>query len=277
VNDAPALFGPYANLVGVLSRPRDANPQPVALLLFNAGVIHRVGPHRLNVKLASHLAGRGFTTFRFDLAGQGDSRAAVTRLPFSEQAVRDLRAAMDYVERTTGIRKFAIFGICSGAVNAFHAALADERVVGIAMFDGFWYVSRWTMLARRWKRFKAMPWSDFIKRVLVLGAPGRPANKTEDAGVFSEEGMGNPPKDVFARQVTQLVDRGVVVYFMYGGSVIEQVSYENQLRDAFAGERFVEHVQVQMFDGLDHTVVALEVQKRMHQIIADWLQRVAAR
>jgi hypothetical protein len=89
--------------------------------------------------------------------------------------------------------------------------------------------------------------------------------------------MGNPPKDLFARQVTQLVDRGVLVSFMYGGSVIEQVSYQNQLRDAFHGERFVNEVEISMFDDLDHTVVALAVQKRMHGLIGDWLRRVVAR
>jgi pimeloyl-ACP methyl ester carboxylesterase len=278
VNESPALFGPDGNLIGILTRPTDGKAEPVALLLFNAGVIHRVGPHRLNVKLAAHLAGRGFTTFRFDLAGQGDSRAAATRLSFSEQAVRDLKAAMDHVERTTGIGRFAIFGICSGAVNAFHAALADERVVGIAMFDGFWYTSRWTKAMRRWKRFLAMPWSHVFGRLLGLARYfNRPAKQAEDVGVFSDEGMGNPPRDVFARQVTQLVDRGVLVYFMYGGSIIEQVSYENQLRHAFSGERFVNEVEIHMFPKLDHTVVSIDVQDKMHGIIAGWLQRVAAR
>jgi dienelactone hydrolase len=278
VNEAPALFGPEANLVGVLTRPSGGKTEPVAVLLFNAGVIHRIGPHRLNVKLANFLARQGFFAFRFDLAGQGDSRAAATRLSFSEQAVRDLQAAMDHVERTTGIRRFAIFGVCSGAVNAFHLALADERVTGILMFDGFWYTSRWTKAMRRWKRFRAMPWRDLLKRVLGSAASdSSPAPQAQDAGVFSDDGMGNPPREVFARQCAQLLDRGVLVTFIYGGSIIEQVSYENQLRDAFPGERFVKQLEIHMYDDLDHTLVAIDVQNRVNVIVAEWLRRVAVR
>ena len=61
-------FGSGERLLGIVTPA----PQPLAgapvCLLFNAGVVHRIGPHRLNVKLARALAARGFTALRMDHA-----------------------------------------------------------------------------------------------------------------------------------------------------------------------------------------------------------------
>ena len=118
-------FGPDATLIGVYN-PAAASAD-VCCLLINAGVLHRIGPHRLNVKIARSLAQGGVASLRFDLSGRGDSRATAGTNSYSEQAVHDLRAAMDFVQRNGGPRRFIVFGICSGAVNAFQIAVADPR------------------------------------------------------------------------------------------------------------------------------------------------------
>ncbi|MGA8008355.1 MAG: alpha/beta hydrolase, partial [Thiomonas sp.] len=69
-----------------------ASPPPFGVLLFNAGVIHRVGAHRVNVKLARALAADGIATLRCDLHGMGDSLRADGRLSYKDQVVADLRA-----------------------------------------------------------------------------------------------------------------------------------------------------------------------------------------
>ena len=50
--ETPMLFGPDGALVGVLTQPAPAEGADLAFLMFNAGVISRKGPHRMNVKLA---------------------------------------------------------------------------------------------------------------------------------------------------------------------------------------------------------------------------------
>ena len=138
VHESALLFGPEDNLVGVVT-PAAGAQSPVGVLILTAGVVHRIGPHRTSVKLARHLAQLGYTCLRFDASGVGDSRVPSDATSFRAQGVRDTRAAMDWLERERGIRAFALFGICSGAVTAYGTALEDDRVVGAFMVDGYIY------------------------------------------------------------------------------------------------------------------------------------------
>src|SRR3954464_13203392 len=69
-------FGEGGRLFGILTlpsvRPRNAHKLPVFVFL-SAGLLHRVGPYRLHVRLGRELARMGFTSLRVDLAGTGDS------------------------------------------------------------------------------------------------------------------------------------------------------------------------------------------------------------
>jgi alpha/beta superfamily hydrolase len=68
------LFGRTRSLVGIITDPPEAerDPQRPAIVCLNAGIIHRVGPHRLYVKMARTLAAMGFVVLRFDFSGIGD-------------------------------------------------------------------------------------------------------------------------------------------------------------------------------------------------------------
>ncbi len=273
MTEEPLLLGSEVNLVGVRTLT-DAPRSDYACLLFNAGVIHRVGPRRISVKLARALAKRGLPTLRIDLSGVGDSRVPAGATSFREQAVKDLQAAMHVMEQKTGAKKFLLFGICSGAVNAFWTALADERVVGIMMFDGFWYRTRWTEPVRRWKRLKALTLAELLR----LGA-GRvkrllssPLQAAQSQGIFEQAGdNANPPQHEFAAHLATLVARDVSVFFLYGGTVTEYFSYQRQFVDAFRGEPFLSRIRCELHPDLDHTVVALEVQQKLITLVSDWM------
>ena len=129
-------FGSEAQLVGIVTRPNA--PLPTSVVILNAGVLHRVGPHRLHVLLARRLAERGFQALRLDLGGIGDSVASSDATTFRESAVADTRLAM------TGLatRSHVIFGVCAGADNALATALADDRVAGIVLVDPYVYPTR---------------------------------------------------------------------------------------------------------------------------------------
>jgi pimeloyl-ACP methyl ester carboxylesterase len=140
------LFG-SEGLVGIVTEPADpglAQSRP-AVVFINAGMVHRIGPNRMYVRLARHLAGRGFRSVRFDLSGIGDSRHRRDGLPADESAVLETRQVMDAVEQTTGCRSFVLAGLCSGAVTAFHTAVGDPRVVGGVLLNpqGFHHDAEW--------------------------------------------------------------------------------------------------------------------------------------
>src|SRR5690606_33422878 len=87
-------LGPDRDLVAIRTAP-ETGRAAIGVVLLNAGVVHRVGPHRLNVSLARRLAGVGLTSWRVDLSGIGDSRPIPGRLTFRESAVQDIRLTMD--------------------------------------------------------------------------------------------------------------------------------------------------------------------------------------
>ena len=91
VIEEPVLLGKSGSLAGIITDPpahaREAS-RP-AVILLNAGLVHRVGPGRLYVRLSRRLAAHGFVVVRFDLSGIGDSPFSTekgsrpSRLPYS--------------------------------------------------------------------------------------------------------------------------------------------------------------------------------------------------
>jgi alpha-beta hydrolase superfamily lysophospholipase len=137
VREQVLLFGPGKSLAGVVTEPspearRSALP---AVVLLNAGLVHRVGPNRLHVRLARRLAAAGLVVVRFDLSGIGDSRPTPERSGFAERAVAEARACLDLLASTRGATRFVAGGLCSGADNALVAAGDDPRIVGLALLD----------------------------------------------------------------------------------------------------------------------------------------------
>lgn len=132
-------FGADRHLFGVLAR-RDESTAPPAVVMFNAGAAHHVGPNRLYVDLARDLAALGLPCLRFDLESLGDSvnrRSARENYPYPHNAVADGRAAIEFLRRRHGYRRFIALGLCSGAHAAFHAGLelADDPIEEIVMVN----------------------------------------------------------------------------------------------------------------------------------------------
>jgi alpha-beta hydrolase superfamily lysophospholipase len=127
IEETACRFGNGGELFGILARPIGAPPSPV-LVLFNAGSIHHVGPHRTYVELARDLAAQGLPVFRCDLAGIGDSVAgAATREnhPYPPTATENARACMELLATRFAATAVIPAGLCSGAHTAFHAALGE--------------------------------------------------------------------------------------------------------------------------------------------------------
>lgn len=128
-------FGEMDSLVGVVtSAVRGINDKP-GVILLNPGIVHRVGPNRIYVKIARALAVQGFTVLRFDLSGIGDSSARLDNRPFEQSSVDEARAAMSFLQATKGINRFILLGGCSGAAVSLETARADRRAIGAIMIN----------------------------------------------------------------------------------------------------------------------------------------------
>lgn len=273
MNEVPVTFGPDGRLVGTLTLPDSPAPAAPAVLLCNAGVIHRIGPHRINVKLARRLAAAGHAVLRFDLSGLGDSRAAAGALPFEQQAVHDIRTAMDHVARLTGAARFAMAGICSGAHHGLAAALEDPRLVALWMMDGYSYPTLRTLKVRMQRQLRL----DFFGT--LAGWALRPfglithglRRLQSDALALTDGSDPTPSKRAFAGMLDTLSTRGVRMRLVYSGSLFWRYNYAEQLRDGFRGCRFVETVRCDYLPKVDHTVTSLQAQQEVTASVLDWL------
>lgn len=269
-------FGTNSGLVGTLTTD-DAPATDVGALLFNAGVVPRIGPNRLNVRIARSLAAEGIPTLRFDLSGRGDSAPARGMESYEQQAILDLRAAMDLLKARTGVRRFVIMGICSGAENAFHAALADERVVGVTLLDSYHYPTWRTHLNRFRHRASrqggvlraGLRWA---KRRVLPGKSGGNGPAREGAAVSF--GSIRPTPAEFAARLKQLLDRGVAVDLVFTGSFIETYNYAGQFRDVFGRFGIVERMRVEYRPDLDHTLSTAAMQQEMVGRTARWAREL---
>ena len=143
-------------LVSILTRPDGGAGDRPAVIFLNAGVLHRVGPHRLHVTLARRLAARGLPALRIDLGGVGDSPPRGDAISFQDSAVADTRAAMTALTAATGAARFILAGLCAGADNSVATALVDPRVAGVVLLDPPTYASRQAQLRKLGARVRLM-------------------------------------------------------------------------------------------------------------------------
>jgi pimeloyl-ACP methyl ester carboxylesterase len=141
VTERARRFGDRGGLVGIVTSPGPGAPASTALVLLNAGVVHRVGPNRMHVEIARGLAALGFLVVRVDLSALGDSESRRDSTPFERAAVLETQDVMSALAEEYGVSQFVTAGLCSGAVVAFNTAVADERVKGAVLINPQGFVS----------------------------------------------------------------------------------------------------------------------------------------
>lgn len=146
-------FGKYKTLVGIITEPEGAETPP-AVLLLNAGMIHRIGPNRVYVKLARQLAAAGHRVLRMDISGIGDSQPRPDHMPVEQFTIDDVVQAMDYLGETHGAQSFVLMGHCAGAFHSFRTACQDPRVRGVVLINPDGNEADWVAYDRQRKLTK---------------------------------------------------------------------------------------------------------------------------
>jgi uncharacterized protein len=125
-----AVAGP---LLGVVCSPNRPLQKSSLFVIIVAGQPQtRVGPHRMFVELARHLAEEGIRSLRFDCSGWGDSPGPTRSF---EESRFDIVTVVQSVLREDPDQQVVIVGLCDGATAALLSLpllKADHRKV-IAM------------------------------------------------------------------------------------------------------------------------------------------------
>jgi hypothetical protein len=289
VRDEVLTLGPEGELVGIVSHPlvegtaRPAvgasGPAPgrataPAVIILNAGVLHRVGPHRLHVVLARQIAARGNPSLRLDLGGIGDSVASSDAATFRDSAVADTRTAMTGLTEASGARQFVLFGVCAGADNALATALVDDRVAGIVLVDPHTYPTWRSRLRDVGARVAKHGSAREVARWALRVAERRlrlAITRARGGGEPPAEGREAPPVETFRADLTRLVDRGVRIFAVYSGIHGAGYNEADQLFELFPELRGrMDHVY---FPDANHTFTELAAQRELIATITTWVAR----
>lgn len=123
-------------LYGILHQAATHNEIRQIILMIVGGPQTRIGSHRLHVQLARALQNLGFTIFRFDYEGLGDSEGDFVGF---EYAGPSIQAAIDYLfAEYTELEHIIIWSLCDGATASCVYAQHDQhRVKGMVLCNPF--------------------------------------------------------------------------------------------------------------------------------------------
>lgn len=279
------LFGETHELVGVTVQP-DAGPAPglPAVIIFNAGIVHRAGPSRAFVKLERAFVEQGHLVTRFDHSGVGDSDLRRDNLVFEHSSLLETREVMDQLQREHNVSTFILVGLCSGAVTAFRAAAEDPRIVGAVMINAQGYDRSEEFAhyvvnqgwARRYFRisiFRPSAWWRALTGRIEYGRLFRVLwRHIRDR--FRRADEVDEVAERIAGQIRRIIAREAKLLLIYA-SQDEGLDYLRTILrpDELAGFERLGSVQCEVIEGSDHTFTLTPNHEQLIRTITNWVSQ----
>jgi hypothetical protein len=269
-------FGTGGRLLGIVTHPASpAAPSAPIVVLLNSGLLHRVGPGRLHVRLARQLAALGFTTFRIDLAGKGDS---VKRdgLSNQESVAADYAEIITALETRFGKRKRLLAGICSGADNAVRLAIGDSEVTGVVLLDPIAFEDRGFRVRRLALKYTdRRRYVNRLRRIFLRDKP--PARSDGPANALDLRDL--PTQEQVRASVAAVHARGgrtLCVFTNYASGLEYYIQRGQFVRWLGGGDAVRRSVTELFWPDTEHTYKLDHHAKRLIETIARWLGRTGA-
>ena len=273
------IFGKYDHLMGVKNIVDQdigqAQTKNVAMILITAGMLNSVGPFRMYVDIAHKLSEQGISSLRFDLSGIGESLGVGIVGKSINRAAHEITEAMDYLSEKHDIKKFILFGLCSGADDSVQTALNDERVIGVIALDGvgyktfrFWLTGIPLFLKRMFRREK---WGNLF-RDLSHGLYQTQVTPASLASGGDVREFPDTPKQA-SQEFQQLVDRGTQLHFIYTGGT-EYYNYAKQFYEMLPEVNWKNTESTVFFPHMDHVVLLCEDRQELVDHVADKTMRM---
>jgi pimeloyl-ACP methyl ester carboxylesterase len=266
-------FGASGSLHGVLTEPvpeRRIEGAP-GILFWNVGTNHHIGPHRVYVELARHLAELGFSSLRFDLSGLGDSAASRDdNRPDAERNVSDVEEAMLALKKQRGLSRFVLVGFCS-SVDAAHAVgRKHPDVAGVIYLEGYQYRTREYYLRypkrvldrNRWERLLRLRYPKLFGEPEALNDRSLEAER-----VYVRD---YPTQEQFSKDLRGMVERGTKLLFIYSGGDTNY-AYRQQLFDFTDTADLAHKIDLEFYENADHTFFLVRDRERVMRRVSEWL------
>jgi Serine aminopeptidase, S33 len=284
VRETALLLGKRKSLVAILAQGptsvTSAADRP-AIVILNSGIIHRVGPNRIFVRLARMLAEAGHMVMRFDLSGIGDSEARTDGLPPLDGVLADIREALDSLEAARQARRFILIGLCSGADQSIIYGGQDPRVTAVVLIDPSVPRTRgYYMRHYRGRMFRWRSWLNFasgrhpfwrmLRKALTPGhRPSADKPHLEPQPDLQGAQVRKFLEDAYARTVAA----GVDVMAIFTGGREDQHNDPRQLLEAFPTVAFGSRLHLECISSADHTFTSQADRCRLMNLVTEWISR----
>ena len=270
-------LGAENNLVGIVNVPLEARIGRPAIIFINGGLLHRVGPYRLYTETAREFETLGYHVLRFDLSGLGDSATIAYKGEFTEQAQRDITAAINFMQASHGCNEITLAGLCSGADDALDAAVMDDRIKGLLLLDGAGFRTRRFHVHRAIQHygrriFRQQRWVRLVNRICRrAGVPLSEQKHVEISEANESMRITRSPAELRSA-VETLARRGVKQHFLFTGGVFSYYNYRGQLFDMFKGLDLNGLVSESFHTECDHMFL---LHRHRHAVLTDMVRWVS--
>ena len=229
-----------------------------------------------------------------DGAGIGDAapETGAHGQPYSEQGTQDVMVGADFLAAYYHV-PIIVFGMCSGAYHAFHAALRDERINGLILVNlqKFVWCDGELLTVRQRTTFRTTRF--YFRNILCADmwrrlASGR-INVTGIAGVLACRALrqlaavldpvlttmrGETRVGIVRRQVSTLAARSVeILYDTRVETILGWTKWPNTLDCAVGGSPPTPISPFTYSEKADHTLSAHWARKRLQHCIARYLHQ----
>jgi hypothetical protein len=265
----------HTDTFGIVSMPgNEVYKEDFMVLLLNAGIINHLGPNRLHVRLARAISDMGYLAMRWDYDVIRATDQDMQEYSYQGDRVKEISDVMDAVEHTFRVKRFVLAGICSGADNAYTAALTDKRVIGVISVNGSFmegdtlnsiFPALEKSIARRYykKAFMApYKWLNMIKQ-----GPGHIKQTLHNITSATKEPVPFPRIDFSMLQanLSALQDRNIPLHLVYSDGSIGYEIYIKYLEKQFSND----HIHVKLIKNCDHIfTTAINQDKLVKTIIS---------
>ncbi|MFT3717862.1 hydrolase 1, exosortase A system-associated [Pseudorhodoferax sp.] len=271
-----------ALLQGVLTLPPAGQPcAPVGVLIVVGGPQVRIGSHRQFVQLARHLAQAGHAVLRFDVRGMGDS----TGVPRNFETLdADIAAAVDTLQRSAGVSRTALWGLCDGASASllYLDSTADPRIAGLALINP-WVRSEQSLARTHVKHYyrERLLQKDFWTKLLRGGVGLRALHElgTNTRRALRRAPPATPQRSFQQRMAAawQRFDGGLLVVLSGNDWTAREFEEQWQQSPDWAAARRRGGEQWLRLAQADHTLSDPVAQRAVQVATAQWLQSLSTR
>lgn len=269
-------IGKPTPLTAIATVPDNFDSGKPAVLILNSGVMHHIGSCRISVKIARELAQAGFLATRFDFSGIGDSEPRRGTASFEESSSAEITEVMDYLSAKKGVKKFIVYGLCSGADASYEIAKkdTDDRIIGMIQIDSYCYPTLKSLINHYGPRLlKLDAWVRFLSK--LFRHPQQAQTSSED---LSEETPSYirifPPRKEIEQGLQSICDKNIYIYNIFTSDALDKFNYQTQYEDSFSNVTFNGRLKVDYYPDLDHIITCPDRQERIPKDICEWVQMV---